>query len=149
MIQMAFPVILALLLLIVAGGVLIWEARTGSFSSGSGRRDVWRTALFFAAAVVGSALLIRSAGGTLLLLAAFVPVTLLSLLRFVALVRLRWAGAASSFVLALALVAGTVATLAVLPDGGRQGAFLEQILHPERAGVPESINPDARRPVRT
>lgn len=139
---------LAFALLIVAGGVLIWEARAGSFTSGSARGDAWRAVLFFAAASVGSALLIRSAGGALLLIAAFAPVTLLSLVRFVALVRLRWAGAASSVVLALALVAGTVATLSALPETGRQGSFLEQILGPERVASPESINPDARRPVR-
>lgn len=138
----------ALALLIVAGGVLIWEARTGRFTSGSWGGDAWRAALFFAAAVVGSALLIRSAGGALLLLAVFAPVTLLSLMRSVTLVRLRWAGPAASLVLALALVAGTVATLSVLPDAARSGSLFEHILYPERAGTPESIDPDARRPVR-
>ena len=137
-----------LLVLIVAGGVLIWEARTGRFASGSRTSDVGRGGLFFLAAVIGSALLIRSAGGALLLAAAFVPVTLLSLVRFVALARARWAGAASSLVLALALALGTAASLSVLPEPGPRGMLLEQILHPERAGAPESIDPAARRPVR-
>lgn len=145
---MLFTTALFLAVLIVAGSVLIWEARTGQFTSGSRRGDAWRGALFFLATVVGSAFLIRSAGGSVLLLAAFVPVTLLSLMRFVTLARARWAGAASSFVLALALVLGTVASLTVLPGAGQGGAFLEQILHPERAGSPESIAPEARRPVR-
>lgn len=145
---MLFTVVLFLSVLIAAGGVLIWEVRTGRFTSGSRRRDAWRAALFFLATVVGSALLIRSAGGAVLLAAAFVPVTVLSLMRFVALVRARWAGAATSLVLALALLLGTVASLAALPDTGRHGVLLEQILHPDRAGHPESIDPDARRPVR-
>lgn len=145
---MTFVVAFFLLILIVAGGVLIWEARTGRFTSGSRRRDAWRGALFFLATVVGSALLVRSAGGTILLAAAFVPVTLLSLMRLVTLARARWTGAATSFVLALALVLGTAASLAALPGPLDRGLFLERILHPERTGFPPSIDPDARRPVR-
>lgn len=144
---MTLTIALFLIILIVAGAVLIWEARTGRFASGS-RWDAGRGGLFFLATVIGSALLIRSAGGAVLLAAAFVPVTLLSLMRFVALARARWAGAASSLVLALALVVGTVASLSALPEPGSRGMLLEQILHPERAGVPESIDPAARRPVR-
>ena len=145
---MALIVSLFLVILIAAGGVLIWEARTGRFTSGSRRRDAWRGALFFLSTVVGSAFLIRSAGGAILLAAAFVPVTVLSLMRLVTLARARWAGAATSFVLALALVLGTAASLAALPGPLDRGLFLERILHPDRTGFPPSIDPDARRPVR-
>ena len=146
---MSLAVVLFLLVLIAAGTVLIWEARTGRFTSGSRRRDAWRGALFFLATVVGSALLIRSAGGALLLLAAFVPVTVLSLMRFVTLARARWAGAASSLVLALALLAGTVVSLSVLPGPTARGAFLEQIFYPDGDAGPPSIHPGARRSVLT
>lgn len=139
---------LFLLVLILAGGVLIWEARTGRFTSASRRHEGWRGLLFFLATVVGGALLIRAAGGSLLFAVAFVPVTVLSLMRFVTLARRRWVGAASALALALALVAGTAAGLTVLPEPIDQGVFLERIFHPERGTMPESIDPAARRAVR-
>lgn len=145
---MALTVALFLSILIVAGGVLIWEARTGRFTSASRRRDTWRGAIFFLSTVVGSAFLIRSAGGAVLLAAVFVPVTVLSLMRLVTLARVRWTSPSTSLVLALALVLGTAASLAALPGPLDRGLFLERILYPERTGSPPSIDPDARRPVR-
>src|SRR5690606_21018150 len=105
-----------LALLIVAGGVLMWEARTGRFAAETPRRDVWRGLLFFLATVAGGALLVRSVGGTVLLALAFIPVTVLSLMRFVALARRRWAGAASVAAMAAALFLGLSLSLWVLPE---------------------------------
>ena len=132
----------------LAGGVLIWEARTGQFTSATPQRDAWRAVLFFLAAVVGGALLIRSAGGTILLALAFIPVTLLSLMRFVMLVRQRWVSGPSTIALALARLGGTAVGLSMLPEPIHQGVFLEQIFHLEGGPLPDSIDPDAGRPVR-
>ena len=144
---MFVPLAFFLAILMLAGCVLIWEARTGRFSSATRQRDTWRVVLFFLATAIGGALLIRSVGGTILLALAFLPVTLLSLMRFVALARQRWTSGLSSAVLALALLVGMIAGLSVLPEPIRQGDLLEQIFHPERGPMPDSIDPDAGRPV--
>lgn len=137
-----------LALLIVAGGVLMWEARTGRFAAETPRRDVWRGLLFFLATVAGGALLVRSMGGTVLLALAFIPVTVLSLMRFVALARRRWAGAASVAAMAAALFLGLSLSLWVLPEPINEGFFLEHIFHLDGGASPQSIDPDARRSVR-
>lgn len=137
-----------LLVLVAAGGVLMWEARTGNFTADAPRRDVWRAALFFLATIAGGALLIRSMGGTVLLALAFIPVTVLSLMRFVALARRRWVGTASAVVMAIALFLGLSLSLQVLPEPISEGFFLEQIFHLDSGASPESIDPDARRSVR-
>ena len=138
----------ALAVLILAGGVLIWEARTGRFASESPEADRWRGVLFFLATAIGSALLIRSAGGSLLLAFALLPVTLLSLIRFVTLARRRWTSAWSTFALAAALVVGTLAGFAALPGPSDHDGLLEQIFYPDHGTTPDSIDPDAGRPVR-
>ncbi len=134
--------------LIVAGGVLMWEVRTGKFAGETSRLDAWRGALFFFATVAGGALLIRSMGGTVLLALAFIPVTVLSLMRFVALTRQRWAGATSAVVMAAALFLGLSLSLRVLPEPIDEGSFLEHIFHTDGGASSESIDPDARRSVR-
>lgn len=144
--SLALP--LALAILILSGGVLIWEARTGRFASETLEQDRWRGVLFFLATVIGGALLIRSAGGSLLLAFALLPVTLLSLIRFVALARKRWTSALSTFALALALVVGTLAGFAALPGPTDHDSLLEQIFYPDHGATPDSIDPDAGRPVR-
>lgn len=145
---MLLSLALSLAVLILAGGVLLWEARTGRLASATPERDTWRGVLFFVATVVGGALLIRSAGGTILLALAFVPVTLLSLMRFVMLARQRWTSGVATLVMALALVVGTLVGLSVLPQPIEHGMFLEQIFHREGGPIPDSIDPGAARPVR-
>lgn len=145
---MFFSISFFLAILIVSGGVLIWEARTGRFTAGSPQQDTWRSVLFFAATVVGGALLLRSSGGSVLLAFAFVPVTLLSFVRFVTLARQRWSGRWLSYALAAAIVVGIAVSLSALPGRIDQGSLYEQIFYPEGGPVPDSIDPDASRPVR-
>ncbi len=140
--------LLFLTLLLAAGGVLMWEARTGRFTGATPLREAWRGALFFLAAVAGGALLVRSMGGTVLLALAFIPVTVLSLMRFVALVRRRWIGAAPVVLMAVALFLGLSLSLRALPEPINEGYFLEHIFHLDTGPSPESIDPDARRSVR-
>lgn len=145
---MPFTALFFLLVLILAGGVLMWEARTGRFTAATPRREAWRGALFFLATVAGGALLVRSMGGTVLLALAFIPVTVLSLMRFVALVRRRWAGSISAVAMAVVLFLGLSLSLQALPEPINEGYFLEHIFHLETGVSPESIDPDARRSVR-
>ncbi len=145
---MPAAVVVFLAVLLVAGTVLVWEARTGRFTAASRRQEAWRAALFFLATVAGGALLIRSMGGTVLLALVFIPVTVLSLMRFVALARRRWDGARSVLALALVLWAGLWMGLAVLPEPLDEGFFLEHILHLDRGDGGRSIDPAAGRPVR-
>ena len=145
---MPIAVVVFLAVLLLAGTVLLWEARTGRFTAASRQQEAWRGALFFLATVAGGALLIRSMGGTVLLALVFIPVTVLSLMRFVALARRRWAGAASSVALALVLGTGLWLGLAALPEPLDEGFFLEHILHLDGSPESRSIDPAAGRPVR-
>lgn len=145
---MPFVALFFLLVLLASGTVLMWEARTGRFTAATPRREAWRGALFFLATVAGGALLVRSMGGTVLLALAFIPVTVLSLMRFVALVRRRWMGSVSAVVMAVALFLGLSLSLQALPEPISEGYFLEHIFHLDDGRSPESIDPDARRSVR-
>ena len=145
---MPFAALFFLSILLAAGGVLMWEARTGRFTAATPQREALRGALFFLATVAGGALLVRSMGGTVLLALAFIPVTVLSLMRFVALVRRRWIGFASVVVMAVALFGGLSLSLQALPEAISEGDFLQHIFELDNGHSPESIDPDARRSVR-
>ncbi|MEM1043085.1 MAG: hypothetical protein AAGI91_10705 [Bacteroidota bacterium] len=145
---MPVAVVAFLAILFIAGIVLMWEARTGRFTAASHQQEAWRAVLFFLATVAGSALLIRSMGGTVLLALVFIPVTVLSLIRFVALARRRFAGAASFFALALVLWAGLWLGLYAVPYPLDEGFFMEHIFHLDSGPGSRSIDPAAGRPVR-
>jgi hypothetical protein len=145
---MPTTVIVFLFVLLVAGIVLMWEARTGRFAADRLRWDLLRGGLFFLATVAGGALLIRSMGGTVLLALAFIPVTILSLMRFVALTRRRWVGVASFMTMAVTLFVGLQLSLMALPEPIDQGFFIEHVLQLGGESMPESIDPDARRTIR-
>jgi hypothetical protein len=145
---MPVTVVAFLVVLLLAGVVLMWEARTGRFTAETPSWDAGRGALFFLATVVGGALLVRSMVGTVLLALAFIPVTTLSLMRFVALTRQRWVGVASFVTMAVALFVGLQLSLHALPEPIDQGFFVEHIFHLGGESTPESIDPDARRTIR-
>jgi len=145
---MPTTVVAFLVVLLLAGITLMWEARTGRFSADRLRWDIGRGGLFFLASVVGGALLIRSMGGTVLLAMAFIPVTILSLMRFVALTRRRWVGVVSFVAMAVALFVGLQLSLLALPEPIDQGFFIEHVFQLGGESAPESIDPDARRTIR-
>jgi D-alanyl-lipoteichoic acid acyltransferase DltB (MBOAT superfamily) len=145
---MPATVVAFLVVLLLAGIVLMWEARTGRFTAQRLRWDLVRGALFFLATVVGGALLIRSMGGTVLLAMAFIPVTILSLMRFVALTRRRWAGMASFVTMAVVLFVGLQLSLLALPEPIDQVFFIEHVFQIGGESTPQSIDPDARRTIR-
>lgn len=139
---------LFLFVLLLAGSVLLWEARTGSLTPRTLRGAWGRMSLFFVAAVVGSALLLRIAPGSVLLAMALVPVTALSLFRVTSLARRGRSRPAAVLGLALALAIGLGASLHALPQTLDERVLFEQIFYP--GGTPQvgSIDPDARRVVR-
>jgi hypothetical protein len=137
-----------LFLLLLSGAVLVWEARTGRFMPRSFWAGLSRGGLFFAAAVVGGWLLLRTFEASPLLALALVPVTGLSLVRCVVLARARWRGGLAVAALALALFAGLSASLSALPEPLDQRALFEQIFHTDTHRTPGSIDPAARRSVR-
>ncbi len=142
-------VVTYLAVLLLAGCVLIWEARTGRLTGKTARRDALRAGLFFLAAVVGGALLVRSAGSTVLLALAFIPVTVLSLMRLVMIARRRWSPVATAAVLGLALLTGMSGSLSLLPQDLDRTFFIEQVFHRDAGPAAPSIDPAARHSVRT
>lgn len=144
---MSFVFAALLLVLLAAGAVLIWEARTGRFSGTSARWETGRVILFFLAAVAGSALLIRAVDTAALMGLALVPVTALSLVRFVALARRRWGGWAPAGLAMLALLAGIGVSLLIMPDPLGQTSLVRHIL--DGSAPQRSIDPEARFTVRS
>jgi hypothetical protein len=136
-----------LLLLLVAGTVLIWEARTGSLTPRTPWGGSARATLFFMAGVVGAALFYRTAPSSALLAAALVPVTVLSLFRLVMLLRRRWRGVSATMSLVVLLFTGTSVSLLLLPKPLDQRTFIEQIFHIETSQNGRSIDPASRRSV--
>ncbi|MDX1531179.1 MAG: hypothetical protein R3362_06600 [Rhodothermales bacterium] len=146
---MTATLVFFLCVLLVAGVVLVWEARTGRLAVASVYGEAGRATLFFLAAVAGGALLFRVAPNNLLLASALIPVTALSLFRFVMLARQRWQGLVAATVLAAVLLAGVSLGLTALPDHIDERFFLEHVLHGDTGPLPQSIDPAAHRSVRT
>jgi hypothetical protein len=142
-----------LLVLLLAGVVLVWEARTGRLAPQSQVGASIRAALFFAALVIGAALLVRTAGSSPVLALALVPVTALSLYRLAMLVRpvvgrtaRQAVGSVSVLLMVLAL--GLGASLSLLPEPLDQRIIVEKIFYGDSPGDQRSIDPAARRPSR-
>lgn len=134
-----------LLVLILAGALLVWEARTGNLNP-TNRIERWiRGVLFFLAATVGGALLLRTAPSSLLLAAALLPVTLLSLFRCVGLLRARWNTVIPFISLVLALILSISASMAVLPNPLDQRVFIEKIFQRGTPSGADTIDPAGRR----
>jgi asparagine N-glycosylation enzyme membrane subunit Stt3 len=145
--------IVFLLVLIAAATLLVWEARTGRLDPGSHLGASVRATLFFAAVVVGGALLVRSSGSSLLLALALLPVTGFSVYRFWMLIRpilgrsVRQA-VATFCVVAVATIFGLGASLSLLPERLDQRVIIEQIFYGDSPGDQRSIDPAARRTAR-
>lgn len=146
---MGIVLIVFLSVLLLAGMVLMWEARTGRYTPRTPWGATLRATLFFAAVVVGSALLMRTVGASVILAATLVPVTALSLLRLSMLVRpivgASARGLATSAVLGMILLFGLGASLSLLPHALDQRVIVEQIFYGENPGSQRSIDPAARR----
>lgn len=134
-----------LLVLILSGALLVWEARTGNLNPDS-RLEQWiRGILFFLAATVGGALLLRTAANSPLLAAALIPVTFLSLFRCVSLLRMRWNNAMPFIGLVLALIMSISVGLAALPNPLDQRVFIEKIFQRGSPSDANTIDPAGRR----
>ncbi|MEL6445307.1 MAG: hypothetical protein AAFV01_11980 [Bacteroidota bacterium] len=143
-------VVLAVSLLVLGGGLMIYEARTGRLTGATRRRSLGRLAIFFAGAASGAALLISTAGAEWLFALAFVPVTVLCLLRFTMLVRHLAPGWGPALLSSLMLALAVLYAVQWLPLPLDRAYVVEQIrLIDEARQAPDSINPDARRTVRS
>lgn len=129
---------------------MVYEARTGRLTGTTRRRSVGRLAVFFGGAAAGAALLISTAGAEWLFALAFVPVTVLCLLRFTMLVRHLTPGWGPALLSSLVLALAVIYAVQWLPLPLDRAYVVEQIrLIDEARQAPDSINPDARRTVRS
>lgn len=134
-----------LLILILSGGLLVWEARTGKLEPSS-RADRWfRSILFFLATAVGGAIFFRAAPSSFFLAAALLPVTLLSLFRCVGLIRARWNTAIPLLSLVAALILSISVSMSMLPNPLDQRVFIEKIFMRGGPDGADTIDPAGRR----
>lgn len=142
-----------LMVLLSAGSVLMWEARSGRLEPATNTSASFRAALFFAAGVVGTALFIRTAPSSLLFAMTLVPVTGLSLYRLSMLLRPVIGRTVHQAFRTLALLAvvlglGLGASLSLLPERLDQRVIVEKIFYGDSQGDSRSIDPAARRTAR-
>jgi hypothetical protein len=130
----------ALLLALEAGtGRLVGRSRAGTNA---------RAAIFFAGAVAGSALLVTVSPREWMLLLALGPITLLSVLRFAMLANGWWTGWRLTVYTAALLLAAVALCMPWMPRPLDRGALLEGLRGGRPTFAPDSISPDALRPVR-
>ena len=134
-----------LLILILAGDLLVWDARTGNLEPSSRAERWFRSTLFFLAAAVGGAIFFRAAPSSFLLAAALLPVTLLSLFRCIGLTRVRWNTAVPLFSLVVALILSISVSMSMLPDPLDQRVFIEKIFMRGGPDNADTIDPAGRR----
>jgi hypothetical protein len=137
-------------LLTLAALALAYEAQTGRWEGRAAWRDTVRVGLFFAAGIAGSALIIRSASASMLLAAALLPVTVLCVMRLAMLTRSQWRSPARRLSMVIALVTGLFLCLEIVPEPLDRSFLIEQVLRIDTGNfLPDSIDPDSRRLVRT
>jgi hypothetical protein len=141
-------VALLLAALCAAALVLAAEAGTGRLVGRSVVRTRIRAAIFFVAGVSGGALLVAISAREWMLMLALAPITVLSVLRFAMLANGWWAGWRLPVYTAVLLLVGIAACLPWMPRPLDRSALLESIRGGRPTFVPDTISPDALRPVR-
>jgi len=134
--------------LCLAALLLALEAGTGRLVGRTLTGTRVRVGVFFAAAAAGSALLVSVSHSEWMLLLALAPITLLSVLRFTMLANGWWTGWRLPMYTVLLLLVAVAACLPFLPRPLDRGALLNGLRGGRPAFVPDSISPDALRPVR-
>jgi hypothetical protein len=141
-------VALLLTALCVAAFVLAVEAGTGRLVGRTVLTTRVRAAVFFAAGVAGGSLLVAVSPREWMLMLALAPITVLSILRFAMLANGWWAGWRLSVYTAVLLAIGITACLPWMPRPLDRAALLETIRGGRPTFAPDTISPDALRPVR-
>ena len=141
--------VLLLVLPVLAGGLLVWEARTGRFGGPSWWGEGARAVVLLGGAIASTTLFVRTVPHALLLSLALIPIALLCLLRLSMLVRGWMRGWHVSLGLGLVFALGVSLCLRALPAGLDQRGLIEHVFELEQKGpAPHSIDPDAYRRVR-
>jgi hypothetical protein len=141
-------VALLLTALCLAALVLSVEAGTGRLVGRSVLTTRLRAGIFFAAGVAGGTLLVAVSPREWMLMLALAPITVLSILRFAMLANGWWAGWRLSVYTAVLLALGVTACLPWMPRPLDRAALLETIRGGRPTFAPDTISPDALRPVR-
>ena len=136
------------LVLCAAAAVLALEAQSGRLVGRTPGRTRARAFVFLGASVAGGALLASLAVSEWVLMLALLPITALSVVRFTMLARGWWGGWRLLVFTALALTAGILLCLPLLPRPLDRGALFEGLRGAEPTHAPDSISPDAFTPVR-
>lgn len=104
--------------------------------------------LYFASSAAGTALLVAATGHEWVLFLALAPLTVLSMARMTTLLLQGGAGPRTGVTVAMLLVLAIWGCLLATPQPLSRQSLMEQILYRGDApAVPDSIDPDAFRPV--
>ncbi|HLT47797.1 MAG TPA: hypothetical protein VK002_11260 [Rubricoccaceae bacterium] len=141
-------VVLQLLVLLVAAAVLAVEARTGRMEGATEGATLARALVFLLAAVAGATLLIALADSEWLFALALAPITMLSLLRFTMLARRWWAGWRLPVLTGALLGLGVLISVPWMPYPLDRAFVIREIHGVEAVPAPDTIDPEALRPVR-
>ena len=141
-------VVLQLVFLLVAAGLMGFEARTGRMEARAEVANVLRALVFLLATISGATLLIALADGEWLFALTLAPITLLSLLRFTMLARRWWAGWRLPVLTSLLIGFGVLLSVPWMPYPLDRAFVIREIHGIETTPVPDSIDPEALRPVR-
>ncbi len=135
--------------LLAACVLLLLEVRNGQIDELGGRHEAVRATIYLCASIAGATLLIAVGQGDWLFALALVPITFLSLLRFSMIARRWWRGWRLPFYTCALIAVGIVALLTMMPYPLNRTFVLEELhLIESTYGRPDSIDPEAMRPVR-
>jgi hypothetical protein len=141
-------VALQVLVLLTAAVLLAVEARTGRMEGATEGATLARALVFLLAAIAGGTLLIALADSEWLFALGLVPITMLTLLRFTMLARRWWAGWRLPVLTGALLGLGVLVSMPWVPYPLDRSAVVREIHGVEALPTPDTIDPEALRPVR-
>jgi hypothetical protein len=141
-------VALQLAVLLAAAGLFAVEARTGRMEGRSEAATVARALVFLLAGIAGTTLFLALARAEWLFALTLAPITLLSLLRFSMLARRWWPGPWLPVLTSLLLAFGVLLSVPWMPRPLDRTFLIREIHGIETVPTPDTIDPEALRPVR-
>ncbi|MDX1420015.1 MAG: hypothetical protein R3181_08620 [Rubricoccaceae bacterium] len=141
-------VVLQVVLLFAAAGLLAVEARAGRLDGSEAGGGVVRALVYLLAAIAGGTLLITLADSEWLFALGLVPVTMLALVRFTMMARRWWVGWQLPVYTGVLLAFGVLLSVPWMPTPLDRTTVLREIHGIEAIQGPDTIDPEAHRPVR-
>ena len=141
-------VALQITMLLVAAGFLAFEARTGRMEGATEASSATRAIVFLLATIAGATLLLALAHAEWLFALTLAPVTLLSLLRFTMLAKRWWTGWRLPVLTSALIGFGVLLSVPWVPYPLDRRFVIREIHGLDTAPLPDSIDPEALRPVR-